>query len=75
MLENFGQYPEIFLSPFLRFLSDALSRLADFERKALLNDLDAVGAIRIEKRKGEPFDYSVLVVNYNHRAVRELNPG
>jgi hypothetical protein len=61
--------------PFLRVLSDALPRLADYERKALLNDLEAAGALRIEKRKGEPFDYSVLVVNYNHPTVRELNPG
>lgn len=74
MLDNFGQYPEIFLSPFLRVLSDALPRLADYERKALLNDLEAAGAIRIEKRKGEPFDYSVIVVNWNHATVRELMP-
>jgi hypothetical protein len=75
MLDHFGQFNEIFLSPFLRKFSDALPRLADFERKALLNDLEAAGAIRIEKRKGEPFDYSVIVVNYNHPTVRRVNPG
>jgi hypothetical protein len=75
MLDHFGQFNEIFLSPFLRKFSDALPRLADFERKALLNDLEAAGAIRIEKRKGEPFDYSVIVVNYNHPTVRDVNPG
>lgn len=74
-LDHFGHYNEIFLSPYLRKLSDALPRLADFERKALLNDLEAAGAIRIEKRRGEPFDYSVIVVNYNHPTVRAVNPG
>jgi hypothetical protein len=74
MLDYFGHFNEIFVSPFLRKLSDALPRLADYERKALLNDLEAAGAIRIEKRRGEPYDYSVIVVNYNHPTVRELNP-
>jgi len=74
MLDHFGHYTEVFLSPYLRKLSDALPRLADYERKALLNDLEAAGAIRIEKRRGEPFDYSVIVVNYNHPTVR-VNPG
>lgn len=75
MLEQFGLYHDIFLSPFLRKLSDALPRLADYERKALLIDLEIAGALRIEKRRGQPFDYSVIVVNYNHPTVRELNPG
>jgi uncharacterized LabA/DUF88 family protein len=75
MLEEFGLYHDIFLSPFLRKLSDALPRLADYERKALLIDLEIAGVLRIEKRRGQPFDYSVIVVNYNHPTVRELNPG
>lgn len=75
LLKNYGRHPEIWMSPFLRKLSDALPRLADFERKALLTSLEAAGAIRIEKRRGEPYDYSIILVNYNHPAVRERFPG
>ncbi len=75
LLKNYGHHPEVWMSPFLRKLSDALPRLADFERKALLMTLEAAGAIRIEKRRGEPYDYSIILVNYNHPAVRERVPG
>ncbi|MEP7219132.1 MAG: NYN domain-containing protein, partial [Bacteroidota bacterium] len=72
LLKNYGRHPEVWMSPFLRKLSDALPRLADFERKALLTTLEAAGAIRIEKRRGEPYDYSIILVNYNHPTIREL---
>jgi len=75
LLKNYGHHPEVWMSPFLRKLSDALPRLADFERKALLTTLEASGAIRIEKRRGEPYDYSIVLVNYNHPAIRERMPG
>jgi uncharacterized LabA/DUF88 family protein len=75
LLHNYGHHSEVWMSPFLRKLSDALPRLADFERKALLNTLESSGAIRIEKRRGEPYDYSILLINYNHVTVREVNPG
>ncbi len=75
LLKNYGHHPEVWMSPFLRKLSDALPRLADFERKALLTTLEGTGAIRIEKRRGEPYDYSIILVNYNHPAVRERIPG
>src|SRR5205814_1155458 len=35
LLHNYGHHSEVWMSPFLRKLSDALPRLADFERKAL----------------------------------------
>ncbi len=72
LLRNYGHHPEVWISPFLRKLSDALPRLADFERKALLNSLEYAGAIRIEKRRGEPYDYSIIVINHDHPSVREL---
>jgi hypothetical protein len=75
LLFNYGHHSEVWMSPFLRKLSDALPRLADFERKALLTTLESVGAIRIEKRRGEPYDYSIVIINYNHPTVRELYPG
>lgn len=72
MVSKFGQYSEIFLSPFLRKLSDAMPNLADWQRKGLLGDLEFKGAIRIEKRSGIPYDYSVVVLNWNHPVVREM---
>jgi hypothetical protein len=75
LLFNYGHHSEVWMSPFLRKLSDSLPRLADFERKALLTTLESVGAIRIEKRRGEPYDYSIVIINYNHPTVRELYPG
>ena len=75
MLKEYGAYPEIFLGPFLHRLTDGLPQLADYERKAILTDLEQFGAIRIEVRKGEPYDYRVIIVNYNHPDVRTLNPG
>ncbi len=75
LLKHYGRHPEIWMSPYLRKLSDALPRLADFERKALLSNLEVAGAIRIEKRRGEPYDYSIIIVNYNHPSVRERTPG
>lgn len=75
MLKEYGTYPEIFIGPFLHRLTDSLPQLADYERKAILTDLEQFGAIRVEVRKGEPYDYRVIIVNYNHPDVRELNPG
>jgi len=72
MVSKFGQYNEIFLSPFLRKLSDALPNLADWQRKGLLGDLEFKGAVRIEKRSGIPYDYSVVILNWNHPSVREM---
>jgi hypothetical protein len=65
---------EIWLGPFLRHLTDEMPALADFERRMLLDTLSRSGAIRIEKRDGEPYPYSVVLVNYGHPNVWELNP-
>lgn len=65
---------EVWLSPFLRFLTDEMPLLADYERKELVNTLRIFGAIRVEKRIGETFDYSVIHLNYNHPDVIRLMP-
>ena len=67
--------PELWLGPFMRLLTDELPELPDYERRDLLNKLRDAGAIRIEKREGEPHPFSVIVVNYNHPDVQELHPG
>ncbi len=66
---------ELWLGPFMRLLTDELTELPDYERRELINGLRDAGAIRIEKRRGEPHDFSVIVVNYSHPNVWELNPG
>ncbi|MGI4734469.1 MAG: NYN domain-containing protein [Janthinobacterium lividum] len=65
---------EIWASPFLRRLTDVLPELPDWERRQLLSQLRDAGAVRLEKREGEPHPFSVILVNYQHPDVRELNP-
>jgi len=67
--------PEIWASPFLRRLTDVLPELPDWERRQLINHLRDSGALRLEKREGEPHAFSVIIVNYQHPDVWELNPG
>lgn len=65
---------EVWLSPFLRFLTDEMPLLADYERKELINTLRINGAIRIEKRTGDVYDFSVIFINYDHPDVKRLMP-
>ena len=67
--------PEIWASPFLRRLTDVLPELPDWERRQLLSHLRDAGALRLEKREGEPHPFSVIIINYQHPDVWELNPG
>ena len=75
MLRHFGDKSEVWMTPYLHKLRAEMPLLAEFERRALVRTLVGVGAIRVEKRKGEPNDYSVILVNWNHPDVRETNPG
>jgi hypothetical protein len=77
-MQKFGNQhnaAEIWASPFLRRLTDVLPELPDWERRQLLTHLRDAGAVRIEKREGEPHPFSVILVNYQHPDVRELNRG
>lgn len=65
---------EVWLSPFLRFLTDEMTLLADYERKELINTMRIFGAVRVEKRSGETYDFSVIHINYNHPDVIRLMP-
>jgi hypothetical protein len=66
--------PEIWASPFLRRLTDVLPELPDWERRQLLSHLRDAGALRLEKREGEPHAFSVIIINYQHPDVQELSP-
>lgn len=65
---------EVWLSPFLRFLTDEMPLLADYERKEQINTLGIYGAIKVEKRAGDTYDFSVILINYNHPDVITLMP-
>lgn len=65
---------EVWLSPFLRFLTDEMPLLADYERKEQINTLGIFGAIKVEKRTGDTYDFSVILINYNHPDVIYLMP-
>jgi len=68
--EHFGQYDEVYLTPLLRKLSDVLGERHD--PKSLVSELEAAGAVHLEKRDGYPYDYTVLIVNDDHPDVREI---
>jgi uncharacterized LabA/DUF88 family protein len=74
MLHNFGDKPEVWFTPYLNKLRNALQHLAEYERKALVTTLEMSGVIKVEKRRGEPHDYSVIVMNWSHPDVIENNP-
>jgi len=73
-LVHFRDKPEIWVSPFLNKLRNEMQMLAEYERKALISELEDAGAFRVEKRRGEPNDYSVILVNWNHPDVQDLYP-
>ncbi len=66
---------ELWLTPFLRRLTDEFPALPESERRDLINGLRTAGALRIEKREGEQYLFSVIVLNPQHPAVREAAPG
>ncbi|MBC7927028.1 MAG: NYN domain-containing protein [Bryobacteraceae bacterium] len=71
----FHNKPEVWMTPYLHKLRAELPQFSEYERKALIAQMAESGAIRVEKRKGEPHDFSVILVNWNHAEVRKLHPG
>lgn len=65
--EFFGQYDEVYLTPLLRKLTDEIG--ADLDPKAMISDLETAGAVYLEKRRGFPHDYTVLLVDGQHPDV------
>jgi len=68
--EHFGQYDEVYLTPLLRKLSEILG--PDHDPKALVSELEAAGAVRLEKREGHPHDYTVLILHEDHPDVEDI---
>lgn len=65
----FGQYDEIYLTPLLRKLSDEMEDVPDYDPKLAIGCLEEAGAARLEKRKGSPHPYTVLILNNDHPDV------
>lgn len=75
MLRHYHDKPVVYLTPYLYKLRAELPLLSEWERKQLVTGLQAAGAISIEKRHGDPNDYSVIVLNRNHPTVQGVYPG
>lgn len=73
LFRHFHNKPEVWMTPFLHKLRAELPHFSEYERKALIAQMAESGAIRVEKRKGEPHDFSVILVNWNHPDVRKLH--
>ena len=56
----------------LRYLTDEMPLLANWERKELLEQLQMAGAISVVQRPGYDYAFSVAVVNYEHPVVQEM---
>lgn len=55
--------PEIWLSPFMQnYMNQSFGYLDRFGRRKLIERLESRGLLRIEKRQGNPYDYSVIVL-------------
>ena len=67
---HFGQYEEIYLTPLLRKLSDVMG--PEHDPKALVSKLEVTGAVRLEKRSGYPYDYTVLILHNEHPDVQDI---
>lgn len=72
LVEGYGDKPEVWVSPFLHKLRAEMPHLEEDERKDILAELRETGSIVVEKRRGEPHDYSVLFINWEHPNVIEF---
>ncbi len=75
LLGAYYQYGErkVWLTPFLRILNDRFPYLDNRGRKRLVEDLQAKGAIRIDKIEGDPYPYSVVEINWEDDWVRTMD--
>ncbi|SHK06158.1 NYN domain-containing protein [Rhodothermus profundi] len=71
IVEHFGRYDEVYLTPLLRKMSETFDA-SEVEPKELINRLEAAGAIRLERRRGFPYDYTVLILHEDHPDVRRI---
>ncbi len=65
----FGQYDEVYLTPLLRKLSEEFDE-HEADPKSIINELEEAGAVWLEKRRGFPYDYTVLIIDGGHPDVK-----
>ncbi|MCU0316779.1 MAG: NYN domain-containing protein [Fimbriimonadaceae bacterium] len=75
LLRKFGTKSEVWVSPYLNSLRALMPELTDQERREIINDLKLNGIVKVFKKRGDPYDYSVMEINWNHPDVLRLNPG
>ncbi len=68
--EHFGRYEEVYLTPLLRKMSETFA--PNIDPKEVINRLEAAGAVRLERRRGFPYDYTVLIVESAHPDVQRV---
>lgn len=64
--------PEPGITLLLRYLTDEMPLLANWERKELIEQLQYAGALTVVQKTGMEYNYSVAVINYEHPVVQEL---
>jgi hypothetical protein len=69
--EYFGQYEEIYLTPLLRKLTETLGE-DSYDPKIVISDLEEAGAVWLEKRRGFPHDYTVLLLDHGHPDIQRI---
>lgn len=69
--EHFGQYEEVYLTPLLRKLSELLDD-DQYDPKSLISELEEAGAVWLEKRRGFPYDYTVLIIDGEHPDIAAI---
>ena len=69
--EHFGHYNEIYLTPCLRKLSEVLDD-SEYDPKSLISEIESAGAVWLEKRRGFPYDYTVLLIDAEHPDVMAI---
>ena len=67
----FGQYDEVYLTPLLRKLSEEFDE-HEADPKSIINELEEAGAVWLEKRRGFPYDYTVLIIDGAHPDVKRI---
>lgn len=66
MLQMGAGRSEIWMTPLLRELEDkGLGHLSQEQRKNLIRDFAAWGLVTVEKRKGNVYHFSVVIINYD----------
>ena len=57
---------EVWMKPYINRLRTEMPQLAEIDRRALITRMQETGVVKIEKRIGQPYDFSVLCINRNH---------